>query len=52
MPDFIFETPPYKHQLEAFQASADKDSYALLMDMGTGKSKVAIDTIVYNFEKG
>ena len=52
MPDFIFETPPYKHQLEAFQASADKDSYALLMDMGTGKSKVAIDTIGYNFEKG
>jgi|TARA_R100000093_G_scaffold70596_1_gene44115 SNF2 family DNA or RNA helicase len=51
MLDF-FKTMPYEHQKEAFDASADKDNYALLMDMGTGKSKVDIDTTAYNFEKG
>jgi SNF2 family DNA or RNA helicase len=52
MPKFNFKTKPYKHQREAFDASADKDNYALLMDMGTGKSKVDLDTTAYNFEKG
>ena len=52
MSEFIFKTQPYAHQKEAFDASADKDNYALLMDMGTGKSKVDIDTTGYNFEKG
>ena len=52
MSEFIFKTQPYAHQKEAFDASADKDNYALLMDMGTGKSKVDIDTSGYNFEKG
>mgnify|MGYP003627733704 FL=1 len=52
MSEFIFKTQPYAHQKEAFDASADKNDYALLMDMGTGKSKVDIDTTGYNFEKG
>jgi len=44
---FKFKTEPYKHQLKALEASYNKKSYALLMDMGTGKSKVLIDTIAY-----
>ena len=40
MPEFNFKTQPYAHQKEAFDASAEKTNYALLMDMGTGKSKV------------
>ena len=49
---YKFFTKPYKHQLEAFEASADKKNFALLLDMGTGKTKVTIDTAGYLFEKG
>ena len=48
---FVFETEPYQHQQEAFEGSAEQDNFALLMDMGTGKTKVCIDTIAHNFEK-
>ena len=51
MPEFIFKTSPYDHQREAFDASRDKENYALLMDMGTGKTKVCIDTIGNNHER-
>ena len=33
-------------------ASCHTSVYALLMDMGTGKTKVVIDTIAFNFEAG
>ena len=52
MPEFIFKTTPYNHQREAFDASCDTQNYALLMDMGTGKTKVCVDTIGYNYESG
>ena len=51
MTDFIFQTDPYRHQLESFESSANVENFALLMDMGTGKTKVCIDTIGHNFEK-
>ena len=41
--DYIFFTKPYAHQHEAFVASCHTSVYALLMDMGTGKTKVVID---------
>ena len=41
---FKFKTKPYAHQLKALEVSWMKDEFALLMDMGTGKSKVLIDT--------
>ena len=50
--DYIFLTKPYAHQHEAFVASCHTSVYALLMDMGTGKTKVVIDTIAFNFEAG
>jgi len=52
MSDYFFKTKPYDHQLEAFNKSCDKIDYALLMDMGTGKTKVSIDTIGYAYKKG
>ena len=45
--NFKFKTEPYKHQLKALEVSYNKKSFALLMDMGTGKSKVLIDTIAH-----
>jgi SNF2 family DNA or RNA helicase len=52
MKKFIFKTKPYEHQQESFDASANSENFALLMDMGTGKTKVCLDTIGYNFEQG
>ena len=49
---YKFFTTPYKHQEEAFNASADAKNFALLLDMGTGKTKVTLDTAAYLFEKG
>ena len=49
---FRFKTVPYKHQLTALEKSCEKDEYALLMDMGTGKSKVLIDTIAHLYSNG
>ena len=48
---YIFFSAPYDHQREAFEASADAQSFALLLDMGTGKTKVTLDTVGYLFEK-
>ena len=45
MRDYIFKTKPFKHQQKAWEDSWAADYYALFMEMGTGKSKVAIDTI-------
>ena len=45
--DFEFKTKPYSQQERALLLSADKDGFALFMDMGTGKSKVVIDTAAY-----
>ena len=46
MTDFIFKTKPYDHQLDALQDSYHKKQFALFMEMGCGKSKVAIDSFV------
>jgi len=53
--DFIkykFKTKPYKHQYDAFLKCKDKESYALFMEQGTGKSKVIIDNIAYLYREG
>lgn len=38
-----FKTEPMAHQLRAFEAMKDRKAFALLMEQGTGKTKVAID---------
>ena len=47
-----FKTEPYKHQAEVFDLFKDREYHALFMEMGTGKSKVAIDIAAYLYEEG
>jgi len=42
---YNFKTKPYEHQTKALQQSWNKKEYAWFMEMGTGKTKVAIDNI-------
>ena len=49
---YKFKTEPYAHQRKAWEESWNKRYYALFMEMGTGKSKVAIDTIGALYEAG
>ena len=49
---YKFKTKPYKHQLNALEASWNKKTYALFMEMGTGKSKVLVDNISILYDKG
>jgi SNF2 family DNA or RNA helicase len=49
--DFNFKTQPYQHQLTALEDSWAAPHYALLMEMGTGKTKVALDTMVRLYEE-
>lgn len=50
--DFIFKTVPMAHQKKVFDLSKSKESFALLMDPGTGKSKVIIDNAAYLYSRG
>ena len=52
LPDQIFKTQPFAHQLQGLTQSRDAKVYALLMEMGTGKTKVIIDNASYLFGKG
>ena len=49
---YNFKTKPFKHQIDALDASHDKKYFALFMEMGTGKSKVLIDNIVHLYDRG
>ena len=45
MREYKFKTEPFDHQRKVLEDSWSEEFYALFMEMGTGKSKVAIDTI-------
>ncbi len=45
--DFEFKTVPYDHQTKAFMLSRDKETFALFMEQGTGKTKVILDNAAY-----
>ena len=45
------KTKPYEHQCKVFETSRDKKYFALLMDMGTGKSKVIVDNAAWLYEE-
>ena len=49
---YKFKTKPYEHQLKALEKSWAAESYALFMEMGTGKSKVLVDNIAMLYDKG
>jgi SNF2 family DNA or RNA helicase len=52
MSPYPFKTRPFEHQLKCWDVSKDREAFALLMDMGTGKTKVLIDTAAYLYDKG
>jgi len=52
MKKYKFKTKPFKHQSKALNESWSAKYYALFMEMGTGKSKVAIDTMGALFTEG
>lgn len=41
--DYLTATTPYPHQIVAFASARDAEFFALLMEMGTGKTKVVVD---------
>lgn len=43
----VFKTEPYAHQLRVFERSKNLPEFALFLEMGTGKSKVLIDTAAH-----
>jgi len=50
--NYKFKTKPYGHQLDALEASWDKENFAYFMEMGTGKSKVLLDNTAILYDKG
>ena len=52
MQGYAFETTPYDHQRKVFEESWAAEHFAFFMEMGTGKSKVAIDTMAALYESG
>ncbi len=49
---YSFKTKPYQHQEDVFHDSWSERMYALFMEMGTGKSKIAVDTMAALYEEG
>src|SRR6056300_180291 len=52
MPEYAFKTKPFAHQMDALSGSWSEKYHALFMEMGTGKSKVIVDTIGKLYEAG
>ena len=49
---YSFGSTPFSYQYEAFQMSAEREFFALAMEQGTGKTKVAIDTACHLYCTG
>jgi SNF2 family DNA or RNA helicase len=52
MKEITFKTTPFHHQYEAYMRFRDAEYFALLFEMGTGKSKTAIDIAQYKYING
>jgi SNF2 family DNA or RNA helicase len=50
--DYLYKTEPYAHQHTAFMRSRDEEYFALLADMGTGKTKILLDTAAWLYSRG
>ncbi len=44
---FPFRTVPFAHQRELFEATRERERFALFWEMGTGKTKVTLDTAAW-----
>lgn len=47
-----FKLPPYEHQLRAHKLARDRDAYAFLCEMGTGKSAMLTSVMAYQRLRG
>jgi len=47
---YDYKTKPYEHQKEIFESSWEALQYALFLEMGTGKTKIAIDSLAALYE--
>ena len=50
--DFNFKLKPFDHQLQVLRDSWFKRFHALFLEMGTGKTKIAIDTMGLLYKEG
>ena len=50
--EYQHKTKPYKHQLVGLDAIHNIESFGLLMDMGTGKTKIIIDEVCWQIKEG
>jgi len=48
---YKYKTKPFEHQRQALIQGAEKRNYAYFMEMGTGKTKVAIDNACWLYQK-
>ena len=52
MIDYVYRTKPFAHQEKVFNDSRNREFYALLMEQGTGKSKIIVDTGTWLYCQG
>lgn len=50
--DYQYKTKPRAHQHKTFMSTRDSVEWALLMEQGTGKTKVILDTAAYLYARG
>ena len=48
---YIYKTVPYEHQRKALIKGAKELNFAYFMEMGTGKTKVAVDNVAYLYQE-
>ena len=48
----LFKTEPFNHQLNTWEETWAKESYGILWEMGTGKSKLLIDSACALYKEG
>lgn len=49
---FEFKTQPYSHQKRIWVDSRDRNYYGILAEMGTGKTKMTLDTAMWLYDPG
>ena len=52
LPDGVLHTTPYPHQIRCLMACLFAGKILLLLNPGTGKTKIALDTLAYKIAKG
>ena len=49
---YKFKTEPYEHQKDALGKCWNKEAFAIFAEMGTGKTKIALDNACILYNKG